>query len=91
MKLTIQTPHFDVQEKLLSFAEEHIRKLHLFNDRILEAQVCMKLDKSDRGDNKVCEIKLIVPGNDLFASKRCNSFEDAILKSVSALRHQLER
>lgn len=91
MKLIIQTPHFDAQQKLLTFAEDHVRKLQLINERIIEAHICLKLDKSDKRENKISEIKLVVPGNDLFASKQSISFEDAIQQSVSALKHQLER
>jgi ribosome-associated translation inhibitor RaiA len=91
MKLTIQTPHFEPGKQLLNFAEEHIIKLQYISDRIIEAQACLKLDKSDKKENKICEIKLVVPGNDLFALKQGNTFEDAILQAVSALKHQLER
>lgn len=91
MKLIIQTPHFEAQQKLLAFAEDHVRRLQLVNERIIEAHICLKLDKSDKKENKISEIKLVVPGNDLFASKQSNSFEDAIQQSVSALRRQLER
>lgn len=91
MKLSIQTPHFEPGKQLLNFTEEHITKLQTINDRIIEARACLKLDKSDKKEDKICEIKLVVPGNDLFVSKRANTFEDAIQQSVAALEHQLER
>ena len=91
MKHSIQTPHVEASTQLLKFAEEHISKLQSINDRIIEAHACLKIDKSDNRENKICEIKLIVPGNDLFTLKRSDTFEDAILQSVSALKHQLER
>lgn len=91
MKFTIQTPHFDARQDLLNFAEEHIQKLESLNDRIIEAQVCLRLDKSDKRENKNCEIKLALPGNDLFASRQSDTFEDAIQQAITALKHQLER
>ena len=42
-------------------------------------------------DNKVCEIRLAVPGNDLFAKKHSDSFEDAVTKVIDALREQIEK
>ena len=55
----------------------------------MEAQVVLKIDKSDTQSNKLCEILLAIPGNDLFASKQCPSFEEAILKTIEALKQQL--
>ncbi len=62
----------------------------MFSDRIIESRVLLKLDKSDTKENKISEIKLIIPGNDLFASKQAKSFEEATTKAVEALRRQIE-
>jgi len=91
MKVIIQTPDFKAQKTLIDFTKEHVEKLAVFNDRIHEGRVCLKIDTSDKGENKVCEIKLVVPGNDLFASRQSNSFEDAISQTMDALKRQLER
>lgn len=89
MKINIQSPSFHPSDKLLDFANDKVSKLSQYSDQIIEAQVLMRVDKSDIKSNKLCEIRLSVPGNDLFASKQCPSFEDAILKTVEALRQQL--
>jgi putative sigma-54 modulation protein len=47
------------------------------------------LDKSDSRDNKISEIKLLIPGNDLFATKQSTSFEEATTKTIDALKHQV--
>lgn len=91
MKMVIQTPDFKPAEKLNTFVEDNVVKLEQLSDRIVEGQVCLKLDKSDKKENKICEIKLVMPGNDLFASKRSDTFEEAVLLSVKALKGQLER
>ncbi|HEY9045510.1 MAG TPA: HPF/RaiA family ribosome-associated protein [Ohtaekwangia sp.] len=91
MKVIIQTPDFKAQKALIDFVKEHIEKLQVFNERIHEGRVCLKLDASDKKENKICDVKLVVPGNDLFASKQSSSFEDAILQTADALKRQLER
>jgi putative sigma-54 modulation protein len=70
MKVKIQSLHFDADRKLLDFIDEKVNKLVTFNSSILDAEVILRLENSSTTDNKVVEIKLLVPGPDLFA-KRC--------------------
>ena len=90
MKIIIQTPDFKAQPELMDYVNEKVEKLGQFSDRILESRVLLKLDRSDTKDNKISEIKLVIPGNDLFASKQGKSFEEATAKAVEALRSQIE-
>ena len=90
MKITIQSPDFKADQKLIDFVNEKIEKLGKFSDRIHEANVTLKLDKSDPRDNKICEIRLGIPGNDLFASKQCKTFEEADAKTSDALKSQID-
>ena len=90
MKITIQTPDFKADQKLLDFVSEKVEKLGKFSERIHDASVTLKLDKSDTKENKICEIKLGIPGNDLFAVKQCKTFEEAAAKTSDALRSQIE-
>jgi ribosome-associated translation inhibitor RaiA len=91
MKINIQTPGFKATKKLTGFVNNHVTKLAGFSDRILEGQVVLKLDKSDRKDNKVCELRLVIPGNDLFSEKRGDKFEEVVTKCIEAIRHQIGR
>ena len=87
----IQSPDFTASKPLLDFVHENIDKLESFSDRISECRVCLKLDKSEERENKICEVQLIVPGDNLFASKISHSFEDATIKTIDAVKHQLTR
>jgi ribosomal subunit interface protein len=89
MKTIIQTPDFNANRELLKFVHEKVSKLGRLSDRILESHVRLKLDKSDTQDNKICEIRMIIPGNDLFAFRQCKTFEEATTKVVSALTRQV--
>ena len=89
MKIYIQSLSFRANDKLIDFAEDKISKLSQYSGQVVDAQVILKAPKSAAGDDKTCEIKLAIPGNDLFASKQGDSFEEAILKSVEALKQQL--
>ena len=89
MKINVQSISFQASDKLIDFAKDKISKLTQYSGRLMEANVMLKSVRSATGNNKICEIKLAIPGNDLFASKQCDSFEEAILKSSEALKQQL--
>lgn len=91
MKTIIETPNFKARQELLDFVQEKTGKLDLFSDKIIESRVFLKLNNSDNGENKVCEIKVLIPGNDLFASAQSTSFEEAVVKAVEGVKHQIER
>jgi putative sigma-54 modulation protein len=90
MKINIQSPDFRADQKLIDFVTDKIEKLGKFSDRIHDANVTLKLDKSDTRENKICEIKLGIPGNDLFAAKQCKTFEEAAAKTSDALKSQID-
>ena len=88
MKVNIQSVGFTAQSRLLEFVEQKVGKLLKFEDRIEGAEVYLKLE-SGQEERKVAEIKLLVGGEDLFASKQANSFEEATDEATEALRRQL--
>jgi len=91
MNVKIQSIHFDADKKLLDFIENKVGKLNTFSNTIIGGEVYLRLDKSGSNDNKIAEIKLKVPGNDLFAKRQCNTFEKATDLAVEALRRQLKK
>jgi len=88
MKVNIQSVGFTAQSRLLEFVEQKVGKLQKFEDRIEGAEVYLKLE-SGQEERKGAEIKLLVSGEDLFASKQANSFEEATDEATEALRRQL--
>ena len=65
--------HFKADQKLLTFIQERLNKLEQFNDQIVSAEVYLRLDNDREKENKITEIKLHVPGKDLFAKKQCKT------------------
>ena len=91
MTVKIQSVHFDADKKLLEFVQEKVDKLTQFYDGIINSDVTLRLDKSSDTENKIAEIRVHIPGNDLFAKKQCKSFEEAIDTSLDALRTQVKK
>ena len=91
MEMQVQSIHFNADQKLITFIKERLNKLNLFYDQIIGSEVYLRLDKSDVNQNKIVEIKLNIPGKDLFAKKQCKSFEEATDVTIDALRRQLKK
>lgn len=91
MQLQVHSIHFDADSKLLNFIEEKLNKLEVFHDQIISAEVFLRLDKSESNENKLTEIKVSVPGKDLFAKKQCKTFEESTDEVVEALRRQIRK
>ena len=91
MQVQVQSIHFDADQRLISFIEEKLSKLTQFHDRITFGEVFLRIDKSDVHENKIAEIKLSIPGKDLFARKQCRSFEEATDVAVDALKKHINK
>lgn len=91
MDINIHSIRFDADVKLLDFIKGKLEKLGLFYKEIISAEVFLRLDRSQDADNKVTEIKLKVPGSELFAKKRTHTFEESTDLAVEALRSQIRR
>jgi putative sigma-54 modulation protein len=91
MDVNIQSVHFKADQKLESFISEKITKLSSLYDGVIASEVTLRLDKSDTQENKITEIRLVIPGNDLFARRQCKTFEEATDIAVEALRRQLKK
>jgi putative sigma-54 modulation protein len=91
MKISVQSIRFDADKRLLEFIQKKTDKLDLFFDRIISGEVYLKLENVEDEANKITEIKLTLPGVQLFAKEQCKSFEEATDLAVESLRKQIEK
>ena len=91
MDIQVHSIHFTADKKLLDFVNEKVTKLELFFDQIIAGEVFLRLDKSQEKENKIAEVKLLIPGHELFAKKQCKSFEEAADLAVAALKKQVDK
>ena len=91
MDIKIHSVRFDADIKLINFIKTKVNKLIQFNDDIIAAEVFLRLANSQDMENKITEIKLDIPGNNLFAKKQSKSFEEATDLAVDALRKQVKK
>ena len=89
MKVIINSVKFKTDKGLEDFISDKVSKLSGNFNGIISSEVTLKLDNAEDHNNKVAEIKLLIPGNDLFAKKQSKTFEEATDQAVDALRKQL--
>lgn len=87
----INAVHFKASSDLEDFITQKVEKLCSKHNEVIGAEVTLKLNNTDTPENKVTDIRLLLKGDDLYASKQCKSFEEATDQSVDALKKQLEK
>ena len=91
MKVRVQSVNFDADVKLVNFIQKRMDKLDQYYDRIINGEVYLKVDNNHTKQNKIAEIKVHVPGQEIVVKKQCKSFEHAADMSTDALSRQLKK
>jgi putative sigma-54 modulation protein len=89
MEILFQNTNFKADKKLLDLITQKLSKLEHYYDRIIDASVYLKVQKSEDKVNKVLEIKLNVSQQTLFVEEHARTFEIAMDKAEDALKSQL--
>lgn len=89
MKVNVHAVNFNVDGKLVDFIQEKMDKLEKYFDKIVAADVFLKVEKTSEKENKIAEVKLHVPGDDFMVTKQCKSFEEAVDQSAESLERLL--
>jgi len=90
MKLQMHAVNFDADPKLLDFIQKKVDKLETFYDRMVDGEVFLRVNNEGIA-NKTIEIKLNLPGNQIFAKEGAKSFEVATDEATEALRRQIRK
>jgi len=91
MKVNVQTPNFVADSKLIEFITNRLLKLELFHDQIIFADVFLKVQKTSEKKNKLVEILISVPGDEIIVKKETKTFEEGTDECVKALERQLKK
>ena len=91
MKLQIHSIRFDADDKLIDLIKKKLIKLETFYDRIIDGEVFLRIENDETRINKIIEIKLNIPGDQLFAKERARSFEIGADEATEALRRQIKK
>ena len=90
MQITIHKSS-ELLESSIEVINEKIQKLETYYDRIERADVYVKEDDGNTANGHKVEVRLAIPGNDVYAEYSDPSVKRAIAEVAEALRRQLKK
>lgn len=93
MKIHVHAVHFDADPRLVGFIQTKLNKLDTFYDRVVNAEVFLKLGKGEKSKvhKKHIEVKLNVPGQTIFVEEKGDTFEEATDLVLEVLKSQIKK
>ncbi len=91
MKVIVESPGFDADVKLIDFVQKKLNKLEQFYDRIIQADVFLKLEPNNKPENKIVEVLVHVPGDKFIVKKMTKSFEEGVDICAQSLERVLKK
>jgi putative sigma-54 modulation protein len=91
MKVNVHAVNFNVDGKLVGFIQERMDRLEKYYDKIISSDVFLKVEKTSEKENKIVEIKMLVPGDEFMVKKQCKTFEEALEQSAESLERLLTK
>ena len=89
MDVNIKAIKFDPTDKLQEFIQKKVGKLDKLCSDIRKVEVSLKVVKPETAMNKQASLTISLPGQDLFAEKICDTFEEAVMETLAAIEKQL--
>lgn len=91
MKVNTQSVNFVADQKLVDFIQKKMDKLDQFFDKVICADVYLKVQNTSEKENKIFEAKLSVPGDEFVVKKQCKTFEEAVDSAAQSLERLLKK
>lgn len=91
MNISIQTPHFTANERLINFVQEKIKQLTAHQTNIIGVKVVLRIGAKHDLSNQWCEIVVTLPAENKFIKKHSFSFEESIARAIASMERKLKR
>ncbi|MEO8774375.1 MAG: HPF/RaiA family ribosome-associated protein [Gelidibacter sp.] len=91
MTINIQFVNLDHSDSLAEFTTEKLNKMAEKYDWLINADVFFKEEGTNPEKGKICNIKLSLPGPQIFATSDEKNFEMSVKETISDLEIQLKK
>jgi len=91
MKVFTQSVNFNADKSLMDFTQKKVMSLEKYHDKIVDAEVFLKVQNTSDKENKITEIKINIPGSELMVKKEAKTFEEGVSLAVDSMKRQLKR
>jgi putative sigma-54 modulation protein len=86
MVVEVRAIQFKASDRLVAFAHQRLERIDQVYRRAVHATVHFKVDNNHLAENKIAEVTLHIPGEDLVVHKEAKTFEKALIMAVDRLR-----
>ncbi len=91
MKVFVQSVNFNADKDLVVFVEKKVSTLEKFYDKVVDSEVFLKVQQTSDKENKIVEVKLNIPGDEIMVKKVCKTFEEGVSLATDVLKRQLNK
>ncbi|PKH50697.1 ribosomal subunit interface protein [Tenacibaculum sp. Bg11-29] len=91
MKVFTQSVNFTADKSLIDYIEKKIGGLEKFHDKIVDVEVFLKVQKTSEKENKITEVKINIPGDEIIVKKINKTFEEGVNIAVDSLKRSLKK
>lgn len=92
MNVNIETVHFTADAKLIDHVNRKVQKLSTFHERIIRADVFLKLDNVAHNiKDKIAEIRIYVPRHNFFVKSSSKSFQESFDCALDSVINQIKK
>jgi putative sigma-54 modulation protein len=91
MKMNVQSVNFNADQKLIHLIQKKLDKLENHFDNVIYADVYLKVQNTSEKENKISEILLSIPGDEIICKKRSRRFEVGVDECISSLERQMQK
>ncbi len=89
MKKTIETVNFEAARELVDYVNDLFDTLPKYHNQILSADIFLKQHSGESLAEKEAEIKVYLPGHEVFSSAKGENFQEAANLVLSKVKRQL--
>lgn len=86
MVTEVRAVQFKASNRLLEFTEQRLERINQVYQRAMRATVFFRIDNNHLTENKIAEVTVHIPGEDLVVRKEAKTFEKALSLAVHRLR-----
>lgn len=91
MQINIQFVQMPTSETMEDYVQKKLEKLFKKYDWIIRADVFFKKENDPKGEGKICDVELSLPGPKIYASSNEKNFEMAFKETLEDLEKQLKK
>ncbi|WP_298541347.1 ribosome-associated translation inhibitor RaiA [uncultured Aquimarina sp.] len=91
MTTNIQFVQMPTSEYMEGYVQEKLEKLYKKYDWIIKSDVFFKKENDPKGNGKICDMELSLPGPKIYATSNEKNYELAVKETLSDLERQLKK